>query len=94
MALIRPVDDTIVVFFLVDACDTVFSKDEQQLVCTSAYDEAFGKSSNIPLGILILFNPGLRVGELCALKWQGIETSYKGTYIHVQREVVNNITDD
>lgn len=94
MALIRPVDDTIVAFLLVDACDTVFSKDEQQLVCTSAYDEAFGKNSNIPLGILILFNPGLRVGELCALKWQDIETSYKGTYIHVQREVVNNITDD
>lgn len=75
-------------------CDTVFSKDEQQLVCTSAYDEAFEKNSNIPLGILILFNLGLRVGELCALKWQDIETSHKGTYVHVQREVVNNITDD
>lgn len=62
MALIRPVDDTIVAFLLVDACDTVFSKDEQMLVCTSAYDEAFEKNSNIPLSILILFNPCLRVG--------------------------------
>ena len=33
--------------------------------------ESTGKTE--PLGIIVLFNLGLRDGELCALKWRDIE---------------------
>ena len=42
----------------------------------------------------MLFNLGLRDGELCALKWKDIETNFRGDYIHVQREMVAKIDND
>ena len=69
--------------------DTVFSLSEQEQVCQLAeLDSQKGKKAE-PLGIILLFNLGLRAGELCALKWGDIEKNFRGqTIIHVQREQV------
>ena len=67
-------------------CDTVFSKEEQISVCKLAEIES--KTNAIPLGIVLLFNLGLRIGELCALKWGDIESN---NYIHIQREEVATV---
>lgn len=42
---------------------------------------------------MILFNLGLRDGELCALKWSDIEYG-KRQYIHIQREIVADVDDE
>ena len=71
-------------------CDTVFTREEQHLVCFAAEEEAERTRNALPLGIVLIFNLGLRVGELCALKWGDIEP---GGYIHIQREEVATVTD-
>ncbi len=71
--------------------DTVFSYQEQITVIEFAELDSKETESAIPLGIVILFMLALRCGELCALKWGDIETDIRGTYIHVQREMVVNI---
>lgn len=53
--------------------------------------ESTGKTE--PLGIIVLFNLGLRDGELCALKWRDIEFYRGKAYIHIQREMVAHIND-
>jgi len=73
--------------------DTVFTKAEQAMVCQLAEEESANTNSAIPLGIILLFNLGIRDGELCAIKWGDIETGVRGTYIHIQREMVVNIND-
>lgn len=74
--------------------DTVFTKAEQTHVCRIAEHEAKENKNPIALGIVILFNLGVRIGELCAVKWGDIETGVKGQYVHIQRELVNNIDDN
>lgn len=73
--------------------DTVFSKAEQSQIIRLAEEDAQADSSSIPLGIVILFMLGLRMGELCALKWGDIETDIRGKYIHIQREMVDKKND-
>ena len=73
--------------------DTVFSKAEQSLICTMAKEKADETKHSEPLGILILFNLGLRIGELCALKWMDIEPIHDKMYIHIQREMVPIVDD-
>lgn len=47
----------------------VFTKDEQKAV-----EQYIDKSDNInDIGILICFYTGIRIGELCALKWENID---------------------
>ena len=74
--------------------DTVFSKAEQTKVCALAEEDAQLTQCAIPLGIVLLFNLGLRDGELCAMKWRDIETNSTKTYIHIQREMVAHITEE
>ena len=74
--------------------DTVFSKAEQHDVCTLAEEDAVVTGRSEPLGIPLLFNLGLRDGELCTLKWGDIEPSHRGLFIHIQREMVTNITPE
>ncbi len=73
--------------------DTVFTREEQKAVCRLASDDADETSNAVPLGMLILFNLGLRDGELCALKWSDIEYG-KRQYIHIQREIVADVDDE
>lgn len=71
-------------------CDTVFTKEEQHRVCSAAEEESERTRNALPLGIVLIFNLGLRVGELCALKWSDIEP---GGYIHIQREEVATVNE-
>lgn len=75
--------------------DTVFTKVEQEKVCRLAEEDSLLTGKAEPLGIILLFNLGLRSGELCALKWSDIETNIHGNYIiHVQREQVVHMNDN
>lgn len=74
--------------------DTVFSKAEQAAVCSRLIEVSEKKESSPELGIILLFNLGLRDGELCGLKWCDLETHSERTYLHVQREMVANIDED
>jgi integrase len=74
--------------------DTIFSAKEQIKVCNLALLDSRSKGTTLPLGIILLFNLGLRIGELCALKWMDIETNYKGKFIHIQREMVDDVDDE
>ena len=73
--------------------DTVFTCAEQSQVCAIAENEAYQENKSEPLGIVLLFNLGLRIGELCALRWGDLEDDTGVRYIHVQREMVTNISN-
>ena len=74
--------------------DTVFTKKEQTLVCRLADEDSITTKSSEPLGIIVLFNLGIRDGELCALKWSDIESNLNRDYIHIQREMVAKIDEN
>lgn len=57
----------------------VFSPDEQNLLVKAVLNELNYKS----FGILLCLNSGLRIGELCALKWSDIDTTNR--LIHVSK---------
>ena len=64
--------------------EEVFTEQEQELVMKEAELDSQDKQSAIPLGICLLFLTGLRVGELCALRFCDI----KGDYLYINRMVV------
>lgn len=74
--------------------DTVFTKEEQLKVCEIAESDAAEKQISLPLGIILLFNLGIRDGELCALKWKDIECNNDYHFIHIQREMITGIDDN
>ena len=60
----------------------IFLKDEQEAICKCArYKLSNRPWCATPLLVLLNFQLGLRIGELCAMKWADIE----GNYIHIQR---------
>lgn len=71
--------------------DTVFSQSEMVAVTQLAEKDCESTGKSEPLGIIVLFNLGLRDGELCALKWRDIEFYRGKAYIHIQREMVAHI---
>lgn len=71
--------------------DTVFSHSEAIAVTSLAEKDCEATHKAEPLGIIVLFNLGLRDGEICALKWCDIEEFRGKAYIHIQREMVANI---
>lgn len=64
--------------------EEVFTEQEQQLVMQEAEKDSQDNDSALPLGICILFLTGLRVGELCALRYGDI----KENKLYVQSMVV------
>ena len=73
--------------------DTVFSQSEMVAVTQLAEKDCESTGKSEPLGIIVLFNLGLRDGELCALRWRDIEFYIGKAYIHIQREMVAHIDD-
>lgn len=71
--------------------ETCFTHEEEKLVIGAARNDAKYKKCSLPLGIVLLFFLGLRIGELCGLKWKDLERIRGKYYLHVQREVVNNV---
>lgn len=67
----------------------VFIVDEQKQIC----DEATRKFEEhpwctTPLIILLNFQLGLRISEICAIKWEDIE----GNYLHIQRMEIEDFS--
>lgn len=74
-----------------DDIEDVFTLDEELRIIDAAKDDAEIFASGIPLGICILFYTGIRVGELCALKWSDLD----GNILTIQRmQVVRKIYED
>jgi integrase len=69
-----------------------FDDDERKQVCALAYEDANATHSAVPLAIPLLFNTGLRDGELCALKWRDIEED--GEELHIQAEMVEDRNEE
>lgn len=70
------------------SCDEVFSDEERAILTRHALSDCIDNETTIPLGILLLFETGLRDGELIALKYGDI----KQGILHVQRmQVVNTV---
>lgn len=74
--------------------DTVFSKAEQTRVIALAEADAEYTMKSEALGIVLLFNLGIRDGELCAIKWGDVEENFRSKYIHIQREMVANVDEN
>lgn len=57
----------------------VFSQEEQNRLIQAVFEEFSYKT----FGILLCINSGLRIGELCALKWSDID--FSGRVIHIDK---------
>ncbi len=66
---------------LKDDMEDVFTLKEECKIMDLAEDDAWISGTAVPLGICILFCTGIRVGELCALKWGDID----GNTLTIQR---------
>lgn len=66
--------------------EEVFTEQEQKLVMQAAESDSKQKRSALPLGICILFLTGMRISELCGLRYGDIQ----GNYVHINRMVVEN----
>lgn len=56
----------------------IFSHSEQSILCNYLVDHL----SNRNFGILLSLFTGIRIGELCALRWEDISIDEKTIYIH------------
>ena len=66
--------------------ELIFLDSEKEAVKNLIYQEAQKKKDTVCLGILLLFNTGIRDGELNELRWGDIEDGM----LHVQREYIEN----
>ena len=75
--------------------DTVFGRNEVSEVIKYASTDAEKTHSSIPLGIILFFQTGLRMGELCALKWCDLYTDDRGiTKLYINRQLVTDYHED
>lgn len=61
-----------------------FSETEQLAVCKEAYEDFLKTGEAVPLGIILCFYTGCRVGELVALKW----TDVKDNKLEIRRQEI------
>lgn len=66
--------------------ELVFSDKERIHVCRLAFADADKTNSALPLAIPLLFQTGLRDGELCALRWRDLVAEG----LHIQSGMVEN----
>lgn len=69
---------------LKDAQEEVFTKKEQEQIMSAAEQASKETHSALPLAICILFFTGIRIGELCGLKYKDI----RGNYLYINRMAV------
>lgn len=67
----------------------IFSRTEVQKVCSLAKNDFYRTGKGMPLSLILLAGTGLRIGELCALRWSDIEDNM----INVSRKVVPNMDE-
>lgn len=69
---------------------TVLSRSDQDCLCQYLYSHLSERS----LGILLCLFTGIRIGELCALKWEDISFSEKTVYIHQTMQRIQLLNTD
>lgn len=74
--------------------DTVFSKEEQAEICRLSELDAEINGSGIPLAIPLLFNTGLRDGEITASRWCDIVDIEGQKHLFIRRIQVGTVNDD
>ena len=67
----------------------VLSRTEQERLCEQLYSDL--SATNI--GILICLFTGLRVGEICALRWEDISISEQTIHVHQTMQRIQNDSD-
>lgn len=67
----------------------ILSRDEQANLCKFLFKYPSCKN----IGILICLFTGLRIGELCALKWKDISLSEKIVYVNKTMQRIQNLND-
>lgn len=68
----------------------IFSPKEQQILCSYIHSNLCIQN----IGILLCLFTGIRVGELCALKWEDISFTEKTLYIHQTMQRIQVETAD
>ena len=61
-----------------------FDNMEKKAIIEEAFRDYEKTKSPLCLGIIVLFHTGLRVGELCGLQWQDIDTENNMLYVRRQ----------
>lgn len=56
----------------------ILSRSEQKILCDYLYDHLDERN----IGILLCLFTGMRIGEICALKWEDISLSERTIYVH------------
>lgn len=67
----------------------VFSRTEQQKL----YEYLCGQLDFCNLGILICLYTGLRIGEICALKWGDVSFEEQSIYVHQSMQRIQNFSE-
>ena len=68
----------------------VFSREEQKRLT----DYLFSNPSSANLGILLSLYTGLRIGELCALRWKDINLKEQDLFIHSTLQRIQTLSPD
>lgn len=66
--------------------DLIFSDEEKENIKKLIFNETEKTKDTVCLGLILLFNTGIRDGELNELRWKDIEKES----LHIQRELVEN----
>lgn len=61
--------------------ENVFTDEEEEAMVEECWKRAEDRQNAIPLGLVILFHTGLRIGELCALQWKHIDLAQNCLYV-------------
>ena len=77
-----------------DVEDRIFSTEEMLDVCDLARKDAYITNNAIPFGIPLLFNTGVREGELTAVRWSDIFEKNGQKYFWIRQTLVGDVTDD
>lgn len=77
-----------------DIEDKIFSTEEMLSVCEIARKDAYSTNNAIPFGISLLFNTGLREGELTALRWSDVCTHNGQSFLWIRQTLVANVTEN
>lgn len=70
--------------------DDYFSEEEKNAVIALAYADAEATKNALPLAIPLLFQTGIRDGELCGLHWRDVSNSH----MHIRSEIIEQMDDD
>lgn len=74
--------------------EKAFMKDEQPDIFKIAMEDFMANPYPVPIGVLLTFQTGVRIGELVALKWEDIDFDAKTLRVCRYEEDVVDFSDD